>query len=133
MKDSFDVTADVISLINVPVIKNLITGDIYADDRPDGSVLIDIVVNCFGTTNSAIQKASPNVNIYAPNLPSGRKDSVKLRSIAKALMPLLDTQFKATFHTDVEDSGSLIRDTDGGWFYNIPINYYSIQTNFKNI
>lgn len=133
MKDSFDVTADVISLFNVPAIKAMITGEIYADDRPDGSALIDIVVNCFGITNNAIQKSSPNVNIYAPNLLSGGKDSIKLRAIAKAIIPLLDTQFKDTFHTDVEDAGSLIRDPDGGWFYNIPVNYYSIQTNFKNL
>jgi len=132
MKDAFDVTADVISLINVPAVKALITGGITADDRGSTN-LVDIVVNCFGITNNPIQKASPNVNIYAPNLSSGKKDAIKLRTIAKALIPLLDTQFRPTFHTDVEDSGSLIQDADGNWFYNIPINYYSIQTNFNNI
>lgn len=133
MKDSFDVTADIISLFDVPAIRNLITGDIYADDRPDNSQLIDIVVNSLGITNRQQQKGSGNVNIHVPNLPSGRKDSRTLRTITKALKPHLDTQFRETFHTDIEDAGALLQDTDGTWFYNIPINYYSIQTNFKNI
>jgi hypothetical protein len=133
MKDSFDVTADIISLIDIPAIKAMITGGIYADARPDNSELIDIVVNCFGINNIAIQKASPNINIYAPNLPSGSKDLIKLRAIAKAIFPLIDTQFKETFHTDVDDAGTLSKNSDGTWFYNIPVNYYSVQTNFKNI
>lgn len=133
MKDGFDLTADVISLFDVPAIKNLITGGIYADDRPDNSDLIDVVVNSLGITNRQQQKGSGNVNVHAPNLPSGRKDSRTLRTIAKALMPYLDTQSRDTFRTDIDDGGTLLQDTDGTWFYNIPINYYSIQTNFKKI
>ena len=133
MKDSFDVTADIISLFNVPAITNLLTGSIYADDRPNDSKLIDVVVNCLGVTNTAIQRGSANINIHAPNLESGRKDSVKLRSIAKAIIPYVDTQFKPTFHTDIDDGGTVMQDRDGTWFYNIPVNYYSVQTNFKNI
>lgn len=133
MKDSFDVPADIITLINVPAITNLITGGIYADDRPDDSKLIDIVVNCFGVTNRWNQKSSPNVNIHAPNLPSGRKDSVSLRRIAKAIIPLLESQNRPTFQTDVEDGGEALQDRDGNWFYNIPVNYYSIQEKYKNI
>jgi len=132
MKDAFDVTADVISLINIPAIKAMITGSITADDRGSTN-LIDIVVNCFGITNGQKQKASPNVNIYAPNLSSGKKDAIKLRAVAKALILLLDSQYKNTFYVTVEDAGSLIQDADGNWFYNIPLNYNSIQTNFKNI
>jgi hypothetical protein len=133
MKDSFDVTADIISLFNVPGINALLTGEIYADDRPNDSKLIDVVVNCLGITNTAMQRGSANINIHAPNLPSGGKDSITLRSIAKAIIPYVDTQFKNTFHTDIDDGGTIMRDSDGTWFYNIPVNYYSVQTNFKNI
>ena len=133
MKDSFDLTGDIISLIDYPAIKSMITGGIYADDRPDNSQLIDIVVNSLGVTNRQFQKGSGNVNVHVPNLPSGRKDSVRLRSISKALKPYLDAQFRDTFHTDIDDGGALLQDTDGSWFYNIPINYYSLQENFKNL
>lgn len=133
MKDSFDFTSDVITLINTPVIKAMITGGIYADDRPNNSKVIDIVVNCLGVTNRWNQKGSGNVNIYVPNLPSGRKDSGTMRTIAKAVLPLIESQNRATFQTDVEDGGTPMQDTDGSWFYNIPFNYYSIQEKYKNV
>jgi len=133
MKDAFDVVADVISLIDVPAVRSLLTGSIHADNRPDGSKLIDVVVNCFGTTNNWQQKSTPNINIYVPNLPSGKKDSIKLRVIAKAVLPLVESQYRETFQTDVDNSGNSIQDPDGNWFYNIPVNYYSIQEKFKNV
>jgi hypothetical protein len=133
MKDSFDVMTDIISLFDVDAFKANITGKIYSNDKPAGSKLIDVVVNCPGVTNAQVQKSFPNVNIHAPNLASGRPDAITLRKVAKAIFPYLDTQFTDTFHTNIEDGGGLIQDTDGSWFYNIPINYYSVQTNFKNL
>lgn len=133
MKDSFDVVTDVFSLIDLPAIKSLINGDIYSNDKPSGSTKVDIVVNSLGVTNRQMQRGSANVNIHSPNTQSGRADSISLITIAKALIPYLDSQYRDTFYTEVDDGGTLMRDTDGSWFYNIPINYYSIQNNYQNI
>jgi hypothetical protein len=134
MKDSFDVVADVRSLINVPAITVLLTGQVYPDNRPGDSNKSDIVVNCFGVTNRWQQQGIVNVNVYVPVLEqSGNTDKITFRNIVKVLLPLLDHQNRSTFRTDVDDGGSFITDPDGKEFYNIPVNYYSIQEKFKNV
>jgi hypothetical protein len=133
MKDSFDVVADVRSLINVPAVTSLLTGKVYADNRLGNSDQSDIVVNCFGVTNRWQQQSIVNVNVYVPVLESGNTDKITFRNIVKVLLPLLDHQNRDTFQTDVDDGGSFITDPDGKEFYNIPVNYYSIQEKFKNV
>jgi hypothetical protein len=133
MKDWFDVIADAISLFDVPEFRANITGDIYAGDRPAGSKKIDVVVNCLGVTNEPMQQGTGNVNIHAPNLSSGRPDSVTLRRIAKALIPYLEHQHRATFQTNLEEAGKLSQDSDGTWYYNIPFEYYSVQEKYYNV
>jgi hypothetical protein len=133
MKDWFDVCTDAISLFDVPEFKSNITGNIYMNDRPGGSKLIDVVVNCLGITNEPMQQGSGNANIYAPNLDSGRPDTITLRRVAKALMPYLDHQNRATFQTNLEEGGKLSQNTDGSWYFNIPFEYYSNQEKFYNV
>jgi hypothetical protein len=133
MKDSFDVVADVISLIGTPDIKAMINGGIYADERPNNSQSIDVVVNCLGVINDQVQIGSGNVNIFAPNLESGKSNSILLRAIARAIREKIDTQYRSTFSTRIEESGQIITDTDGSRFYNQPFTYRSIQENYKNI
>jgi hypothetical protein len=133
MKDCFDVTSDVISLINVPEVLAEINGKIYADDRPDGSQAIDIVVNCLGINNTQNQNGSGNVNIYAKNLDSGRPNSIVLRRLCRLISLCLDGQYRDTFNVSILDAGIVYKDTDGSHFVNIPFNYRSIQTNFKKI
>jgi hypothetical protein len=133
MKDAFDVVADVRSLINVTAVTALLTGKVYPDNRPGNSDQSDIVVNCFGVTNRWQQQSIVNVNIYVPVLESGNTDKITFRNIVKVLLPLLDHQNRETFQTDVDDAGSFITDPDGKEFYNIPVNYHSIQEKFKNV
>ena len=51
MKDWFDVTHDVMSLIDVPEVNNLLTGKIWALETPGGrTYLSDVVLGTlFGT------------------------------------------------------------------------------------
>jgi hypothetical protein len=141
MKDTFDVITDVRSLLNVPAVTDLVTGKIWADSRPNNSGKIDLVVNCNAITNTATQIGYGNVNGYVPSLsvPDGKggmqqsPDYAKMSSLCKAISPFIDTQFRETFHTEVEDAGKVFQDTDGSWFFNISFKYYSIQDNYQNI
>lgn len=133
MKDRFDVAEDIIFLIDTPEVRAMLSGGIYADDRPGGSSDIDIVVKSTGITNQQFQVGTANVNIYVPDLSSGRKDTMVFRKIFRVLKPLLDAQYKDTFHTHIDDGGGFIQDSDGSWFYNVPVNYYSVQTNYQNL
>jgi hypothetical protein len=138
MKDCFDVTTDVRALLNVsPIISLLgVDGKIFQTERPSGrAAMTDLVINCLGVTNTALQKGSGNINAYVPAIISGTSklaDQVKLRALTKAIIPLVDAQFKDTFQTWLDDSPTIMQDTDGSYFVNIPFEYQSVQ-NYKNI
>lgn len=145
MKDGFDMVTDVWALINIPSVTSLLGagGVVWRDVKPAnrGANYCDIVVNSLGVTNSQMQRGIANVNIFVPTIarqqPDGSKqpmpDREKLNAITKAVQPLLDTRWMPTFHTEIEDTGDPVQDTDGSWYVNIELNYYSIQTNYQNI
>lgn len=140
MKDAFDVMTDVRSLINVPAFSSLITGGIWPNNRPNNSTKIDVVVGVASVSNTQIQRAYGNVNIYVPTIstPDGKggqqqtPDYAKMNALCKAAIPLLDVQYKQTFELEVDQAGSIFQDTDGSWFINIPYNYRSYNKEFNN-
>lgn len=139
MKDSFDVVEDVKGLVNAPVITTMLgaTGKIFLNERAAGrAAMIDIVINCLGVTNKPIQNGIGNVNVYVPTIiSSGIKsaDQPKLKALSKAIAALIDTQFRNDFQTWLEDTPTIKQDADGNYFVNIPFEYQSVQTDFKNI
>lgn len=139
MKDGFDLVTDVISLINVPAVLSLIDGQIWPFEKTGDTEHTEIVVNSIGVTNTELQIGDGNVNVYAPYKVTNiygkdwlLPDHVKLDTLAKVIVPLIDTQFKDTFNTEVVTT-EMIQDTNGIWFLNIKIKYYSIQNNYQNI
>jgi len=139
MKDAFDVTIDVRGLLNVPAITTLLStgGSIYQTERPSGrGAFTDIVINCLGITNEPLQKGSGNVNCYVPAITSGAAkvaNQPAMMTLSRAVIALIDMQFKTTFQTWIEDTPIIMQDTDGSYFVNIPFEYQSVQNNFKNI
>lgn len=141
MKDSFDIIKDIRSLISVTAITSQLTGSIWSDFRPDNrQAKSDIVVNSLGITNEAMQVGYAYVNVYVPKttqvidgVSQLYPDQLKMIQMGKLLTPLLDTQWKSTFHTEVEDPGTTVKDTDGSYFVSIRVKYYSLQENYKNI
>ena len=138
MKDSFDITIDVRGLLNVPAITTLLGADgkIFQTERPTGRTnFTDIVINALGITNTSLQKGSGNVNCYVPTITSGSvkvADQAKMMALSRAVIALIDEQYKATFQTWVDSAQSVLQDTDGSYFVNIPFEYQSVQ-NYKNI
>jgi hypothetical protein len=143
MKDSLDMVTDVRSLINVQAIIDMLgEGKIYPHTRPAGRKdKMDIVVNALGVNNDAYQTGTANINLYAPAIKATQDagnlqylpDYFKLNALLKAVSPLVESQFRDTFHTDVSDPGTPLTDADGSAFVSIQLNYYSIQNNYKNI
>ena len=138
MKDSFDITIDVRGMLNVPVILTLLGADgkIFQTERPTGRTnFTDIVINALGITNTSLQKGSGNVNCYVPTITSGTvkvADQAKMMALSRAVIALIDEQYKATFQTWVDSAQTILQDTDGSYFVNIPFEYQSLQ-NYKNI
>ncbi|RZJ90975.1 MAG: hypothetical protein EOO20_06595 [Chryseobacterium sp.] len=141
MKDGFDVVTDVRGLINTPAIQGLLGGGkIEPSVKSTASTVKGIVVNSISISNTADQIGFGNVNCYAPAISStvnGKTvllpDQQALSTLAKAIMPLIDGVYSASFRVWVEDMAVILQDTDGSYFANIRFRYQSIQENFKNI
>lgn len=142
MKTGNDSVNDVYSLLNLPALTSVITGNIYKYHKPLNSKKINVVINSLTLSNAPLQSGIVNVNIHAPNLPASEIDGVSdsnfpnstlLNDLAKIAIHLLDTQWRETFHTDVDTSPNMLQDNDGTWYINIRVNYYSSITEFKNI
>lgn len=82
MKTSFDIDTIVFRMLNVPTVKNAISGGIYkVDDRPEDSQDEDICINTISSTQDFLpQIATSNVNIYVADVPK----KVKGKSMMKA-------------------------------------------------
>lgn len=143
MKDSFDMVTDVRSLINVPEVTDLLEeGKIYPHQRPAGRKdKVDIVVNALGVNNAQYQTGTPNINIYAASIKATQEDGsvhflpdmYKLNILAKVILPLVESQYRDTFKTEVTDPGTLLQNPDGTWLISMQLSYRSIQDNYQNI
>lgn len=82
MKTSFDIDTIVFRMLNVPTVKNAISGGIYkGDDRQEDSQDEDICINTISSTQDFLpQIATSNVNIYVADVPK----KVKGKSMMKA-------------------------------------------------
>lgn len=87
MKTSFDIETIVFRILNVPTVKDAITGGIYkSDDRPDDSTDEDVVINTISLTQDFLpQIATTNVNVYVSDKPKQIKGKSMLKADKKRL------------------------------------------------
>ncbi|MFC4213483.1 hypothetical protein ACFOWA_19980 [Pedobacter lithocola] len=143
MKTGLEVVRDIRSLMNIPEITNNISGKIYDFWLPQNATGENVAISVLAIDNEKIQSSFVNVNIYAPNLKinlvnntgidNTQPNLLRFDFLANLIIPFLDSQFKYDFHTWVDSPPIPMRNTDGGWFLNIKVNYQHIQNNFKNI
>ena len=141
-KDGFDAITDVRGLINIPSVLALLGtgGKVDPSIKTTGSDVKGIVVNLLGITNEQDQIAIGNVNCYVPAIIStinGKQVSLPnqaaLSTLAKAITPLIDEQYKAKFRVWVEENATIVQDNDGSYFASIKFRYQSLQDNYTNI
>jgi len=142
MKDGFDVVTDVRALLNTQNMLALLGtgGKVEPSVKSTASTVKGIVVNSISVSNTPDQIGFGNVNCYAPAISStvnGKTvllpDQASLSTLAKAVPPLIDGVYSASFRVWIEDAAVIMQDTDGSYFANIRFRYQSIQENFKNI
>lgn len=140
MKSALDLVDDIVKLIEVPAITSQINGKVWAEERWDDSSKADIVVNSTGIVNLAMQVGFANINIYVPSESQTWEGKAKfypnrkeMKRLVALISPLVETQWKETFHCEIEEAGNIIQDTDGSWFINIRVKYWSLQEKYKNI
>jgi len=133
MKTAFDIVQDVRSLINVSELLNQIDGQIYPFVKPSNSTKQDITVSVLSANNEQIQEATVNIRIHSPNLNGSLPDSEHYDKISKIICTLTDAQYREFFHTEVFEPGRVYRDENGKHVCLVQLDYYSIQSNYKNI
>lgn len=141
MKDGFDVVKEVISLINVPAVTSQISGKIWPHMMPGGLKTVNIVVGVMLVNNEFIQYSPVNIRVHAPNVEITQAngtiyrgpDLVTLNKIVKIISPLVDTQWKFDFWTEIVGAGTIFQDSDGSWFSLIKVDWRHLQSNYKNI
>lgn len=141
-KDGFDVVTDVRSLINIPSILALLGtgGKVDPSIKTTGSDKKGIVVNSIGITNTKEQKGLGNINCYSPAIISkinGKNvslpDQQALSTLVKVVKPLVDGVRMSHFECWVSEQATIVQDTDGSYFANLPFEYRASQNGFKNI
>lgn len=88
MKLVSDVTDRIHEIINVSTVTGLLDGEIYKDIPLEPSLyqMRNISIVPLPTSNDFINEHTVNINIYAPDLPTGQADEVTLTEIAEAVI-----------------------------------------------
>lgn len=100
-------------------VRNVISGEIYKDFRPAGSVKEDIVINSITMNNTFFQTGAFNVNCYVPYL-KVKINSIdqyvpneqRLKAVKDAVKPLLENKFTNNCNFDIEFSSTIMDEKD---------------------
>lgn len=140
MKTGMDMVQDGFDTLNTDDIVTVITGNLYMYERPKNSQFEDVVVNSLPITGDQLQQGVFNVNVHVPNLKLAihgkpdetQPDLVRLKQITALVTERLRDVVGVDYHFSVSQT-ILIKDEDYTWYFNIRVNYYSVQQNFTNI
>lgn len=136
MKTALDIIKDLRKLL-LPIETSLEGGKIRQYNRVLNSKSNDVVINIQGASNEYMQFAIANINIHTPNLSlelpnNGGKDNTQpnlavFNTLVLLITPLIKKHVATDFKIELRKDNGLIRDNDGSWYYNIQLNYYSMQ------
>lgn len=131
MKTTFDLNTMMYMFLKT--LNMAITGDIYKDERPDGSALEDIVVNTIDlTADYAPQIATSNINIHVPDLDLTIDGRPQKKEDMARLSELTDTILTAIRGHHFDDCGTIVQsqvvlkdeEVAGQHYTNIRIGWY---------
>lgn len=128
MKTTLDALTLLYSLLKVTSVNNEISGAIYKDERPSGSIKEDVVINTITSSPGDITNVSCNVNIYCndingkingqiQNLP----DYNRLDKLADLIIPLLDNISGDNYLIYIESQASLADKENHQHYLNIRV------------
>lgn len=136
MKTALDIIQDLRKLL-LPIEPQLSGGKIRQYYRVMNSKANDVVINVQGADDEPMQFAIVNINIHSANLAltlpnNGGTDNTQpnlavFNTLVQLIMPTIKMHVESTFKIRMRKDNGLIRDNDGSWYYNIQLNYYSMQ------
>jgi hypothetical protein len=135
MKTTLELVNIIWQVLTVSPVKEEITGGIFKHIRPLNSEKEDVVINSLPNLNTDLSQAVVNVNVFVPNKTqnlngaqdTSQPDAARLEELAGMATDALEDQWGDDYNFDVQQS-VLIRDEEGGsWYYNIRLNFFSIN------
>jgi hypothetical protein len=129
VQSRFNILSALYRLLNVPEIKDVITGKVYIGEPPYTGGKEDVSLNLITNPNRYIQSGHGNVNIYLPKLASNRDNLKRFDEIVNIILPLLKsariTTEKGTFYFQIEDDKGVFNDPDrdGMSYYNLKFEF----------
>lgn len=122
-KTPLDVLTILYKLLFASGLKTALTGAVYKQKRPTGSVLEDVVVNSLPVNGAQLQRGAGNVNIYVPDLLETIAsvelkiaDTARLKQLAELAVPLL-TEFNSQQYRFYLASTNVFEEPDTGQTY----------------
>ncbi len=136
LKDSFDMDSILYRILNESSVKGMISGDIYAGERPLNSEKEDIAINVLTITqDSTPQTGVSNVNIFVPDIDvkiSGRTQKVENRkrisTLTKEVLSILRAAKITGISLSVESQNTIAEPDISQHFSNIKI-FWNILIN----
>lgn len=97
----------------------VLSGDLYKDFRPAGSIKEDVVINAITLGNTFFQTGSFNVNCYVPYLKvkinaidQNVPNEVRLKVISDKVKPILERKFTDKYNIDIEFESTIMDEKD---------------------
>lgn len=128
MKSSIDILSNLYQLLNVTAVTDVISGDIYIGDIPDGNQLENISIQTLTNSNQYLQSGFINLNIYLKEIESGRANLAKFKQLINIIIPLIkDTQTDEVYFQIDDDKGIFKdQDRDSMYFYNLKLTFQTL-------
>lgn len=128
MLTPIDITTRIYSIINVPAVKSLISGDIYNGSLPEKQegveTLQNIVIIPLTSLNTDVGDHIVNINVMAPDLSNGTANTVKLNQITNAVIDEIYAYESTSDYFEIQEDliqTRLIRDSNNISFINARI------------
>ncbi|WP_142783351.1 hypothetical protein [Changchengzhania lutea] len=128
MKSSIDIASKLYKVLNVASVTDEITGKVYINDVPDGDQLENISVKTLTNPNRYLQVGYANLNIYVPEVISGRANLNRFQDILAVVLPLVKDNIYDGLSFQIDDDKGIFKDKDRDsmYFYNLKLTFQTL-------
>lgn len=130
MKSSIDILSELHKVLFVDPLKSALTGEILIGDIAGGDEDREhVTLNCLTNSNEYLQNGIINLNIYVPQLKSGRANNKRFKELIDLVKPLVEEVTTANIHFQIVDDKGIMKDQDRDYMYfnNIRLEFQTLK------
>ena len=115
--------------MDVEPLRSEITGDILLGTPAGGDDREHIALTGLVNPNAYLQSGVMNLNIYVPQLKSGRADFARFKQLIDLVRPLVDGAVHNDVHFQIQDDKGVMKDRDRDmmYFYNLRMEFQTFK------